>query len=215
LTKIRVPNSPKLISCLLFNYIFSSCKKNDYIPFLQEKKMSSATFQVFRILDQSGAIDMKTRAMLSCAFPGSVDQNFLQNDRRKTVLRAKFKNALKYWTARRLRALDRHARRRPDFADEQCGQTLLDAGFPSFIHGYLLYSIPPCEPDLVQRMCEGTEGSRPWPHPTDKFGHVDHALWQTFYVLVREYREGRTPNARAVFASMESRRTSSLGAMGW
>jgi hypothetical protein len=175
-----------------------------------------STFQVFRILDQSGTIDMKTRAMLSCAFPGSVDQHFLQHDHRMAVLRAKFKTALKYWPARRLRALDRHARRCPDFASEQSGQVLLDAGFPSFIHGYLLMWVPPVDPDVVQRMREGTDASRPWPHPTDKFDHTDHALWQTFYILVREYKEGRAaPDARAVFATMKSRSITSLGAMGW
>jgi hypothetical protein len=174
-----------------------------------------SSFQVFRVLDQSGVLDMKTRAMLSCAFPGVVDQKFLQHDHRMAVLRAKFQKALKYWPAKRLRVLDRHARRVPDFANEQSGQILLDAGFPSFIHGYLLMWVPPVDPELVERMCDGTQSSRPWPHPMDKFSHTDHALWQTFYALVQEYKNGQTPDARAVFASMKSRRTSSLTAMGW
>jgi hypothetical protein len=53
-------------------------------------------FQVLRLLDQvrggRGALDLRTRAMLACAVPGSgcpVDRQLLQLDRRRELLRPK------------------------------------------------------------------------------------------------------------------------------
>ena len=171
--------------------------------------------QVFQLIDQTpGLIDLKTRARLACAFPGSVDKKFLKLDRKK-VLREKFKNSLKYWTARRLRVIDRYARQVPDFSVTQTGNVLVEAGFPSFIHGYLIGSEYDREHEIVQRMKNGTAGSRAWPHPLDKFKHVDFALWQTYYLLIVEYREGRVPDPRAIFNTTNAMSSQQLGGMGW
>ena len=172
---------------------------------------SQSQRQVFQLINQSGLIDLKTRAMLACAFPGSVDKKFLKLDR----LRPKFRNSLKYWPARRLRVIDRYARLNPDFAVVESGDLLIEAGFPSFIHGYLLMREPIQDHDIVLYMQTGTAGSRPWPHPMDKFGHVDFALWQTFYLLVAEYRAGRVPDPRAIFNTTNAMSDVELGGMGW
>ena len=172
--------------------------------------------QVFQLIEQtSGLIDLKTRAMLACAFPGSVDKKFLKLDR-KNVLRTKFKNSLKYWPARRLRVIDRYAKLVPDFAVVESGDLLIEAGFPSFIHGYLLMREPIQDHDIVLYMQTGTAGSRPWPHPMDKFTHVDFALWQTYYMLIAEYRAGRVPDPLAIFNTRNAMLDVELeGTTGW
>jgi len=157
---------------------------------------SQLQFQVFRVIDQSGLIDLKTRAIL--AFPGSVDKKFLKLDRKK-VLKLKFRNSLKYWTARRLRVINRYAQQNLDFSVVESGDLLIEAGFPSFIHGYLLMQEPIQDHDIMLHMQYGTPGSRPWPHPMDKFGPVDFALWQTYYLLIDEYRSGDFPYVTAIF----------------
>ena len=171
--------------------------------------------QVFQLIEQTpGLIDLKTRAMLACAFPGAVDKKFLKLDRKKVLL-TKFRNSLKYWTARRLRIIDRYAKLVPDFAIVESGDVLIEAGFPSFIHGYLLMREPIQDHDIVLYMQTGTIGSRPWPHPMDKFGHVDFALWQTYYLLIGEYRAGRVPNPTAIFNTTNAMSDVELGGMGW
>ena len=168
--------------------------------------------QVFQLIDQTpGLIDLKTRAMLACAFPGAVDKKFLKLDR----LRTKFRNSLKYWPARRLRVIDRYAKLVPDFEVVQSGDVLLDAGFPGLIHGYLLAREPIGDYEITWRMQLGTGASRSWPHPQDKFKHVDYALWRTYYFLVLEYRAGREPNATAVFNTINALSTIELAQYGW
>jgi hypothetical protein len=172
--------------------------------------------QVFQLIDQTpGLINLKTRAMLACAFPGSVDKKFLQHDHRMTVLRAKFRNALKYWTARRLRVINRYARQIPDFSSVESGEVLVYAGFPSFIHGYLVMREPVNDHEIVQRMRNGTSESRSWPHPMDKFDHTDFAIWQTYYLLIAEYAAGRVPDPHVIFNTLNSKTTRELGGMGW
>jgi hypothetical protein len=171
-------------------------------------------YQVFRIIDQLGLIDLKTRAMLACAFPGSVDKKFLKLDRKK-VLQTKFRNSLKYWTARRLRIINRYAQQIPDFSVVQSGNVLIEAGFPSFIHGYLLIHEYDDDHENIQRMKNGTTNSRSWPHPMDKFSKSDFALWQTYYLLIVEYREGRIPDVNAIFNTVNALSESELGGMGW
>ena len=176
---------------------------------------SQRQFQVFQLIEQTpGLIDLKTRAMLACAFPGAVDKKFLKLDR-KNVLRSKFRNSLKYWTARRLRVIDRYAKLVPDFSINQSGAVLIEAGFPSFIHGYLLMQEPVQDYDIVLHMQYGTAGSRPWPHPMDKFGPVDFALWQTYYLLIDEYRAGRVPDTTAIFNTTLAMTYVNLEEMGW